>query len=382
MNSEVSIMAVRPPFRADIVGSYLRPDYLHQARRDYASGSISKEQLTQVEDKAIRELVEKQKSAGLHVVTDGEFRRSFWHIDFLENLNGIEGYVPQSGYNQTFHGKAAPSYNIRVVDQLSFNDDHPFLGHFTFLQNLIGDDESYVAKATIPSPTMIVRQEILANDGSSRVHDIYPSIDDFYQDLARVYREVIQAFYAVGCRYLQFDDTNWAFLGDADKQRELDQKGINAGEIAWKCSDIINNALQGKPDDMVITTHICRGNHASSWLFSGGYESVAKPLFACHYDGFFLEYDNDRSGDFSPLRHWTNKESQVVLGLITSKFPQLEDTAEIKARIEEATQYVPLDNLCLSPQCGFASTEEGNKLTEEEQWNKIRLVCDIAPQVW
>ncbi|RQW64721.1 5-methyltetrahydropteroyltriglutamate--homocysteine S-methyltransferase [Vibrio viridaestus] len=375
-------MAIHPPFRADIVGSFLRPDYLHQARRDCASGNISKQQLTSIEDKAITDLVEKQKLAGLKVVTDGEFRRGFWHIDFLENLNGIEGYVPNTGYNQKFHGKAAPSYNIRVVDNLSFDDNHPFIEHFKFLQRLIENDENTVAKATIPAPTMILRQEILANDGSSKVLDIYPSKDAFYKDLARTYQDAIKAFYAAGCRYLQFDDTNWAFLGDANKQQELKDKGIDPKEIADACTRIINDALTAKPQDMVITTHICRGNHASSWLFSGGYEPVAQELFACNYDGFFLEYDNDRSGDFAPLSHWKDNGSKIVLGLITSKFPELEDINAIKARIDEATNYVPLNDLCLSPQCGFASTEEGNKLTEEEQWAKIRLVCEIAQQVW
>ncbi len=375
-------MAIRPPFHADIVGSYLRPESLHQARRDFSSGTISKAELTAIEDEAITDLVKKQKNAGLKVITDGEFRRGFWHIDFLENLNGIEGYIPDTGYNQQFHGKAAPSYNIRVIDRISFDKSHPFINHFVFLKNVVEAEGDCIAKATIPSPTMILRQEILANAGSSNVLDIYPSLEDFYQDLSRTYQDAVKEFYNVGCRYLQFDDTNWAFLADAAKQQQLKDKGIDPQDIARACTDIINNALKDKPADMIITTHICRGNHASSWLFSGGYESVAKELFATKYDGFFLEYDNDRSGDFEPLRHWSNKNSKIVLGLITSKFPELEDSEVIKARINEATQYVPLENLCLSPQCGFASTEEGNKLTETQQWDKIRLVCDIAKQVW
>ncbi|WP_221798732.1 5-methyltetrahydropteroyltriglutamate--homocysteine S-methyltransferase [Oceanobacter mangrovi] len=370
------------PARADIVGSYLRPDYLQQARIDFRAGVIDRAALTEVEDRAIIELVQQQKAAGLDVVTDGEFRRAFWHIDFLENLTGIEGYVPEAGYNQQFKGKAAPSYNIRLVGKLSFNPEHPFIGHYEFLKRVAETDGKTTAKATIPSPTMILRQELLANDGSSRLQEIYLSLDQFYRDLSATYRQVIQAFYQAGCRYLQFDDTNWAFLADANKQQELQARGMNAQEIASVCTNIINNALADKPQDMVITTHICRGNHASSWLFSGGYEPVAEQLFATRYDGFFLEYDNDRSGGFEPLRHWHNNGSKVVLGLITSKFPELEEAAVIKARIEEATQYVPLENLCLSPQCGFASTEEGNKMTVAEQWNKIRLVCDIASQVW
>ncbi|QTG88586.1 5-methyltetrahydropteroyltriglutamate--homocysteine S-methyltransferase [Vibrio furnissii] len=375
-------MASRPPFRTDTVGSYLRPALLHQARRDFAQGKIDRTQLTQIEDRAILDLVEQQKAAGIQAITDGEFRRGFWHIDFLENLYGIEGYTPDAGYNQTFHGKAAPAYNIRATSRIAFNPEHPFLAHFDFLLKAVGDDEGNLAKATIPSPTMILRQEILANDGSSRIHDIYPDLALFYQDLAQTYRDAIQAFYAHGCRYLQFDDTNWAFLIDTDKRKSLEAKGINPDEIAQICTRIINDALRDKPNDLIVTTHICRGNHASSWLFSGGYEPVAEALFATHYDGFFLEYDSERSGDFAPLRHWSNTNSQIVLGLITSKFPELEQAEQIKARIHEATRYVPLENLCISPQCGFASTEEGNKLTAEEQWAKIRFLKEIEHQVW
>lgn len=375
-------MAIRPPFRSDVVGSYLRPDYLHQARADFKAGNISQGDLTEVENRAITELVEQQKAAGLKVITDGEFRRGFWHIDFLENLNGIEGYVPDQGYNQKFHGKAAPSYNIRVIDRVSFNVDHPFLGHFDFLKKAAETDDSFVAKATIPAPTMILRQEVLANNDTSKLLEVYPNLDDFYADLAKTYRDAVQAFYAAGCRYLQFDDTNWAFLADANKRAELKEKGIDVNDIAKVCSDIINGALEDKPEDMVVTTHICRGNHASSWLFSGGYEPVAEQLFATHYDGYFLEYDNDRAGDFAPLRHWANNGSRIVLGLVTSKFADLEDKDLIKARIKEAQEYVPLDNLCLSPQCGFASTEEGNKLTIDAQWAKIRLINDIVAEVW
>ncbi len=375
-------MVAANPAHADIVGSFLRPDALRQARRDFKDGTIDRAALTKIEDDAITQLVAEQKAAGLRVVTDGEFRREFWHIDFLEHLNGIEGYVPEVGYNQQFKGKAAPSYNIRVNGKISFDTAHPFIEHFKFLKQVAEVDGQTVAKMMIPSPTMVLRQEVLANDGSSKLLEIYPSLDDFYADLSEAYREAVRAFYEAGCRYLQFDDTNWAFLVDANKQQELKERGIDSQEIASLCTTIINNALADKPADMVITTHICRGNHASSWLFSGGYEPVAEQLFATNYDGFFLEYDNDRSGDFAPLRHWTNNGSKVVLGLVTSKFPELEDGEVLKQRIQEATQYIPLENLCLSPQCGFASTEEGNKLTMEEQWNKIRLICGVAEQVW
>lgn len=370
------------PFTVDHVGSFLRPQAIHEARQQVKAGTLSKEALREIEDAAILELVAQQKAAGIKGITDGEFRRGFWHIDFLENLNGVTGYVPETGYNQTFKGKAAPSYNIRVTGPISFNQAHPFLADFVFLKNAVETDGEHLAKATIPSPTMILRQELLANDGSGKIHEIYPDLKDFYTDLATTYQAAIQAFYALGCRYLQFDDTNWAFLADANKRTELTEKGINPNEIAEICRDIINQALANKPADLTITTHICRGNHASSWLFSGGYEPIAEALFATNYDGFFLEYDSDRSGDFSPLRHWHNPDSKVVLGLVTSKFPELEDRKAIEARIKEATEFVPLENLSISPQCGFASTEEGNHLTNKEQWAKIQLLQEIAKDIW
>ncbi|WP_288744994.1 5-methyltetrahydropteroyltriglutamate--homocysteine S-methyltransferase [uncultured Enterococcus sp.] len=370
------------PFRVDHVGSFLRPQRLKDAREAFANGTIDKEALRAVEDEEIVSLVAKQKKVGLKGITDGEFRRGFWHIDFLEQLTGVEGYVPEQGYNQIFHGKAAPSYNIRLVGKLAFPSDHSFLRDFDFLKEAVGQDGEAVAKATIPSPTMILRQEILANDGSSKLAEIYPNLADFYHDLGQTYHDAVQAYYAHGCRYLQFDDTNWAFLADASKRESLKEKGIDPDEIAQVCTQIINAALVDKPADLTITTHICRGNHASSWLFSGGYEPIAKELFATQYDGFFLEYDSDRAGDFAPLRYWDNPDSRVVLGLITSKFPELEDRQAIEERIQEATEYVPLANLCISPQCGFASTEEGNKLTEEQQWAKIDLLQAIAKDVW
>ncbi|GMA07628.1 5-methyltetrahydropteroyltriglutamate--homocysteine methyltransferase [Tetragenococcus halophilus subsp. flandriensis] len=374
--------AAEIPFTVDHVGSFLRPERLKTARKDYFNEKITKEELRKIEDEAIEELVEKEKKVGLHGITDGEFRRGFWHLDFLENLNGVEGYVPEGGYNQRFHGKAAPSYNIRVTDRISFNEDHPFLEDFIFLKEKVGNDKSTIAKASVPSPNMILRQELLANDGTTKIYEIYPDLKDFYHDLAQTYKDVIKAYYEKGCRYLQFDDTNWAFLADADKRKVLQEQRIDPKSIAQICTEIINEALEDKPKDLTLTTHICRGNHASSWLFSGGYEPIAEELFATNYDGFFLEYDSDRAGDFAPLRYWKNKNSKIVLGLVTSKFPELESKEEIESRIKEATEYVPLENLSISPQCGFASTEEGNRLTEEEQWEKINLLQEVAADVW
>jgi len=320
---------VEIPFTVDHVGSFLRPERLKTARKDYFNEEITKEELRKIENEEIERLVEKEKKAGLHGITDGEFRRGFWHLDFLERLNGVKGYVPEGGYNQQFHGKAAPSYNIRVTDRISFNEDHPFLEDFIFLKEKVGDDKDTIAKASVPSPNMILRQELLANDGTTKIYEIYPDLKDFYHDLAQTYKDVIKAYYEKGCRYLQFDDTNWAFLADADKRKALQEQGIDPKSIAQICTEIINEALADKPQDLTLTTHICRGNHASSWLFSGGYEPIAEELFATNYDGFFLEYDSDRAGDFAPLRYWKNKNSKIVLGLVTSKFPELESKEEI-----------------------------------------------------
>lgn len=364
----------------DIVGSFLRPEELKKARKDFSEGKISQDELKEIEDRLIDELVEKEKEVGLKAVTDGEFNRGWWHIDFLENLDGVEGYIPQAGYNQQFKGTDAPAYNVRVVGKVKFNPNHPFLKNFSYLKE-VADKRNLIAKATIPSPTMLYRQEILANDGSSKLKEIYPNIKEFYADLSQTYADAIKAFYDLGCRYLQFDDTNWAFLVDKNKREALLEKGIDPKEATKISKEIINNALANKPDDLIITTHICRGNHASSWLFSGGYEAVAEDLFATDYDGYFLEFDDARSGSFEPLR-FVPAGKRVVLGLVTSKKPELEDKDELKQKIQEATKYVDLDDLALSTQCGFASTEEGNKLTEKDQENKLKLVIETAKEVW
>jgi len=370
------------PFTVDHVGSFLRPERVKTARKNFSNGDITKERLRVIEDEEIEKLIEQEKRVGLHGITDGEFRRTYWHWDFLENLNGVEGYTAEHGRNQKLLAKAAPDYHIRVVGRISFNENHPFLDDFAFLKDKVENDENLVAKTSVPSPNMILRQELLANDDTSRIHEIYPDLSDFYHNLAQTYKDAIKAYYEKGCRYLQFDDTNWAFLADADKRREMQERGIDPTSVAQICTEIINEALKDKPEDLVVTTHICRGNHASSWLFSGGYEPIAEELFATNYDGFFLEYDSERAGDFAPLRYWNNKDSKIVLGLVTSKFPELENKEEIKKRIKEATQYVPLENLSISPQCGFASSEKGNRLSEQEQWEKIKLLEEVAADVW
>lgn len=370
------------PFHADQVGSFLRPENLKKARAAFFAGDLSAAELQQVEDQEIRRLVAKQKELGFQSITDGEFRRGYWHLDFLEALTGVEGYVPETGYNQHFKGDKAPDYNIRVIGKLAFPSSHPFLRHFAFLKTTVETDnpQNALPKATIPSPMMLVRQEIFAKTDEATIATVYPNLEDFYQDLITTYQDAIKAFYQQGCRYLQFDDTNWAFLIDSEKRADLVARGFDLNEVAALCTRILNAVLAAKPDDMTITTHVCRGNHASSWIFSGGYDAIAKNLFATHYDGYFLEYDSDRSGDFAPLKEW--QQGRVVLGLVTSKFPELEDEALLKARIQEATAFVPLEQLCLSPQCGFSSTEVGNKLTAEAQWQKMALIQRVAKTIW
>jgi 5-methyltetrahydropteroyltriglutamate--homocysteine methyltransferase len=368
------IKVKKGPFAADQVGSFLRPQALKDARKQYKVGVISGEQLTQVENQEIEKLVAKQKEVGLTAITDGEFRRSWWHLDFLENLVGVEGYEADTGYH--FTGKTSRSHQVRVTGKIDFSDAHPFLAGFDYLNELVCDSGDFIAKQTIPSPGMLGRYNYF--DSSC-----YDDEAAYFHDLGQAYKKAIRAFYDHGCRYLQLDDTNWAYLCSQEKREEIKKDGRDPDHLARLCAQAINAALEDKPEDLTVTMHICRGNFASSWIFSGGYEPVAEILFGTvNVDGFFLEYDSERAGDFHPLRFVKRPDLKIVLGLITSKFPELEAKEAIKARIEEATQYVPLNQLALSPQCGFASTEEGNVLTDEDQWKKLGLVVSIAEDVW
>ncbi|WP_206886164.1 5-methyltetrahydropteroyltriglutamate--homocysteine S-methyltransferase [Alicyclobacillus mali (ex Roth et al. 2021)] len=362
----------KPPFRADQVGSLLRPEPVKEARRRFFAGEIDQDTLTAVENDAIREIVAKQKDIGLAAVTDGELRRSWWHFDFLEHLEGVQGYEPEQGGIQ-FHNVTTRPRAIRVVGKLGFPKGHPMLAHFRFLLDVAGE---HVAKMTIPSPSMLHFRGELA-DG------VYPDEDEMFHDLALAYQDAIRAFYDAGCRYLQLDDTAWAYLCSEEQKQQMIAKGRDPKRLEAKYAETINKALEAKPADMTITMHICRGNFRSTWISSGGYEPVAETLFQkLNIDGFFLEYDTERAGGFEPLRFVNRKSLSIVLGLITSKHGALEDKEEVKRRIHEATRYVPLEQLCLSPQCGFASTEEGNLLTEDEQWAKLRHVVEIAHEVW
>lgn len=365
----------KAPFKADHVGSLLRPQSLKDKRVQYQNGDITKAELRSLEDKEIGRIVEKQKEAGLTTVTDGEFRRRWWHLDFIRELEGIHVYeVDLSG---AFNGAMEKAEAYTVASSLKFPENHSFLEHFKHLQSIAGD---HVAKLTIPGPNMIFYSGVVGNENYLN-NPAYPSYDKVAKDIAKVYQDAIQAFYEAGCRYLQLDDTSWGALFSDDFRAQIQERGFDPDELVKKFADITVEAVANKPDDMAVTIHICRGNFKSSWLYQGGYEPIAKELFSrVNVDGFFLEYDTDRAGDFSPLRFIKNQ--QVVLGLVTSKTPELEDKEDIKQRIEEATQYVNKDQLCLSPQCGFASTEEGNTLTEEEQWNKLRHVCTIAKEAW
>ena len=358
------------PFKADHVGSLLRPDNLHEARKDYADGKITAEQLREIETKEIKRIVDKQIEVGLDLVTDGEFRRRFWHTDFLEHLNGIEGYVPEQGY--IFSGEEETErYNVRNNGKISFNPDHPFIQDFIEFNEIVAGRA--VAKQTIPSPNQLFHLDIIN-------WDIYPTIEAYAEDVIKAYQDALQAFYDVGVRYLQLDDVYIAGLSSPDLEFSDEFTRDDAINLAL---EVINRVLENKPEDLVVTTHLCRGNYRSNWAFGGSYDLIAPTLLAKEkVDGFFLEYDDERSGDFKALDYIPEGGPQVVLGLVTSKNGELEDKEEIKARLKEASQHVPHDQICLSPQCGFASTHHGNKLTEEQQWEKLRFIVDIAKEVW
>ncbi|WP_407270307.1 5-methyltetrahydropteroyltriglutamate--homocysteine S-methyltransferase [Radiobacillus sp. PE A8.2] len=366
----MSITLTKAPFRADHVGSLLRPDSIHEARKQFAEGIISATQLHDIETKEIKRIVDKQIEVGLEAVTDGEFRRRFWHTDFLEHLNGVEGYVPEQGFQ--FKGEETERYDVRVVGKVSFNQDHPHIKEFVEFNEIVAGRA--VAKQTIPSPNQLFNKGILDES-------IYPNIEEYASDVISTYRDAIEAFYQAGVRYLQLDDVYIAGLSSPDIP-------FNEGKYSREflidlARKVINGVLEGKPEDLVVTTHLCRGNYRSKWAFAGSYDLIAPTLFAKEkVDGFFLEYDDERSGNFAPLEYIPNGGPKVVLGVFTSKFAELEDKETIKARVEEAAKYVPLEQLCISPQCGFASTHHGNQLTEEEQWQKLKLIVDVAKGIW
>lgn len=367
---------ITSPYRYDFVGSFLRPENLKQARKDYSDGIISKEQLTAVEDEEIRKLVAKQKAAGYHIITDGEFRRKFWHLDFMWGFEGVAH--EKKGGGVQFNGEMADLEATYLVGRVKAKE-HPFVEYFKFLKQF--EDENTVAKYTIPAPAQMYQQMIVPQN-IAKTREFYEADDELIQDIGTAYQEVIAQFYEAGCRNLQFDDCTWgAIVGDAAKQR-YKSLGLDIEDVKAQLLKVNNLALEKKPEDMVITSHICRGNYHSTFFTSGPYDSVADYVFAQeNVDALLLEYDDERSGGFAPLAK-VSPDKKVVLGLITTKKPELEDKETVKARIEQAAKYITLDRLCLSPQCGFASCEIGNKLTEEQQWAKLALVKEIAEEVW
>lgn len=369
------MLRTKAPFRADQVGSLLRPPRIKEARGRLEKGEITADDLRKIEDSEIEKVVHKQASIGLKLATDGEFRRSWWHFDFLSLLTGCELYQTEG---IQFTGIQTRQESVRVVGKLDFPDDHPMLAHFKFLKKQC-DTAGVTAKMTIPSPA------VLHFRGGRKAisKEVYPDIEVFFEDLAKTYRKAVKAFYDAGCRYLQLDDTVWAYLCSKDELDKVRARGEDADNLQAIYARIINYALAERPADMVVTTHVCRGNFRSTWISSGGYEPVAETMLAgTHYDGYFLEYDSDRAGGFEPLRFLPKGNKIVVVGVITSKVGELENKDDIKRRLEEAAKFAPLEQLAVSPQCGFASTEEGNILSEEQQWDKLKLAVDVAQELW
>ena len=369
-------MSVNPPFRADIVGSFLRPEAVKVARARHAAGEIDAAELRSIEDAAVTALVAREAQAGLKVATDGEFRRSWWHFDFFGMLDGVQ--VVELDHGIQFQGVQTRPLGLHIDGPVGFPADHPMLEHFRFLKP-VAEAAGVTPKISIPAPTVLdFRLERDALAGSA-----YGDHDDIVEDLAATYRSAVQAFYDAGCRYLQFDDTAWAYLCSDVELAKAAERGIRTDHLAERYASLINASLRDKPADMVVTTHVCRGNFRSTWISSGGYEPVAEQLLGeTAFDGYFLEYDNERAGGFEPLRFLPKGDKVVELGLITTKSGELEDTDAIKRRIDEASAIAPLEQLALSPQCGFASTEEGNVLSEDEQWAKIKATVALAAEVW
>ncbi len=363
----------RPPFRADVVGSYLRTQAIHDARAKREKNEITAAQLKEIEDREIEKIIKKQEEIGMQLATDGEFRRAWWHFDFLSMLDGAELYELDHGIQ--FHGVQTKAQSIRINGKLGFPATHPMIEHFKFVKA----HTKVTPKMTIPAPSVMH----FRLEPKAITTPIYSGRDAIFDDLAKTYQDAVKAFYAAGCRYLQFDDTVWAYLCSKDQMAQAKARGLNVDMLQQSYRDVINKALSVKPDDMTITTHVCRGNFRSTWISDGGYEPVAETLLGqCNYDGYFLEYDTERAGGFEPLRFLPKGNKQVVLGLITSKSGTLEKKDDIKRRIDEAAKFAPLEQFCLSPQCGFASTEEGNVLTEDQQWAKMREIVELSDEVW
>ena len=368
---------LKTPFRYDFVGSFLRPERLKEARRAFDNGNIGYDELKKVEDETITELVSKLKELGYHVITDGEFRRATWYLDFMWALDGVGHKPTKTGL--PFHGEDAIVDDTYLVGKLKLSGEHPFVDHFRFVKQF--EDENTVAKQTIPSPAQFLAQFLFPFNLESTFAQ-YESEEAFIDDVVEVYNEFIRQLYDAGCRNLQLDDCTWGMFTNKSGSILFGTTKEGTVEVQKKYKGVNNRVIDAAPDDLVVTTHVCRGNYHSTYISSGPYDAVADVLLGEeNVSAFFLEFDDERSGGFEPLAK-VPEDKKVVLGLVTTKRPELEDKAVLHARIKEASKYVPLERLYLSPQCGFASCEIGNKLTEEEQWAKLRLVKEIAEEVW
>jgi 5-methyltetrahydropteroyltriglutamate--homocysteine methyltransferase len=361
----------KPPFRADHVGSLLRSAPLKAAREKRAKGDIGAAELKAVEDREIERVIKKQEEVGLQAVTDGEFRRSWWHLDFLWGLDGVERHVMDTGI--AFAGVTTRNEGVRVTGKLGFSD-HPMIEHFKFVQA----HTKRTPKITIPAPSAIYGRPVMTPIDKA----VYPELDRFFADLGSAYRKAVRAFADAGCRYLQLDEVFIAMLCDPKYRAQMTARGDDPERLGELYGDLINTAMADIPSDMTITMHLCRGNYKSTFMGTGGYEAVQEILFSkIKVHGYFMEYDDPRSGGFEPLR-MLPKGKLVVLGIVTTKSGKLESKDELKRRIEQAAKYATLDQLCISGQCGFASTEEGNLLSEDEQWAKLRRLVEVADEVW
>ncbi|MEK4352490.1 5-methyltetrahydropteroyltriglutamate--homocysteine S-methyltransferase [Paenibacillus sp. FSL R5-0475] len=365
------------PFRYDIVGSFLRPQALKEARLKFKNSEITAEQLKEVENDEIVKLVQKQKEVGLQAVTDGEFRRSWWHLDFFWGFDGVERTIIDQGYQ--FNGAESRPETARLTGKISYSS-HPFVAHYEFLKGAAGED--VVARQSIPAAAQFLF-ELDRVENKESTNELYPNREELISDIAKAYKASILAFYAAGCRSIQIDDCTWGALCDEQFIAFMNQVGVNVAEYANELAKLNEEVVSGLPEDLVVTTHVCRGNYVSTYAgVGGGYEPIAQTLLNINnYSGYYLEFDTERAGDFKPLRFLKDNQ-QVVLGLFSSKFGELESKGDILKRIEEAKQYVDLNRICLSPQCGFASTEEGNHLTEEQQWRKLAYIKEIAEEIW
>jgi len=372
-------MGNKLPIKADHVGSFLRTEEIKKAKDAFLKGEIDQAARKEIEDKEIEKLVQKQMDAGLKAITDGEFRRIIWHHDFFAGFDGIEWL--ENERSETFGGGNKPKpLTFEIMGKIK-NDHHYMVEHFKFLNETVErlGDGTQIAKFAIPAPSVIMYRSI-----NEKEKEVYPNAVDMFHDLGVAYRGVVNELYEAGCRYLQFDDTTFTAFNDPTfTNRMMKVTDLSKQEILDLIIKTTNAALKDKPEDLITTVHMCRGNFRSQHLHTdGGYEFVAPVFDQLNYDAFFLEYDTERSGGFEPLKNIKRRDVEIVLGLITSKFPELEDPDKIKDRIKEASEYIPVENLALSPQCGFASSEEGNNLTEEEQWVKIKHVIQIADDVW